>query len=184
MRIVIALLLALFATPCGALLVQWTGNGHWYEARHTPDRIDWEAAQAQCAADGGYLATILSAEENEFVFALASGDSSFWYIDAFENGIGPWIGGIQVPGSLEPDGGWHWITGEPWSYTNWASGEPNNFALDENRAHLFGLRTLIGDTWNDVNWDEPLLGYIFEVEELPTPVSPVTWGRVKGLFSR
>ena len=40
-----------------------------------------------------------------------------------------WLGGFQdltSPNYSEPSGGWTWVTGEPWSYTNWFPGEPNN----------------------------------------------------------
>ncbi len=33
-----------------------------------------------------------------------------------------WLGGTDA-GS---QGNWHWVTGEPWSYTNWAPGQPDN----------------------------------------------------------
>jgi hypothetical protein len=32
---------------------------------------------------------------------------------------GPWIGGYQDSNASEPEGGWNWVTGEPWIYTNW-----------------------------------------------------------------
>lgn len=44
-----------------------------------------------------------------------------------------WLGGIQSPGSTEPNGGWTWTDGEPFVYTNWASGQPDNGGANENR---------------------------------------------------
>ena len=32
---------------------------------------------------------------------------------------------LNDPMYSEPGGGWKWITGEPWVYTNWLIGEPN-----------------------------------------------------------
>ncbi len=68
----------------------------------------------------GYLATIHSQPENDFVYDLIKG-YEYWHgplkpTDAF---TGPWLGGMQMAGSSEPAGGWTWVTGEPWSYTNW-----------------------------------------------------------------
>ncbi|MCP3921439.1 MAG: hypothetical protein GY714_02520 [Desulfobacterales bacterium] len=40
--------------------------------------------------------------------------------DHHEIKIGPFIGGYQPPGSSEPSGGWSWLSGEKWRYTNWA----------------------------------------------------------------
>lgn len=60
------------------------------------------------------LATITSEAENTFVTTELGGT------------VRAWLGGQQLPGSSEPEGGRQWITGEPWAYTNWDSGEPNN----------------------------------------------------------
>lgn len=68
----------------------------------------------------GYLAAINSAEENAFftdtIAPLAA--------------LGPrfeiWVGGHQPAGSPEPGGGWSWLSGEPWTYSNWSAGQPNN----------------------------------------------------------
>src|SRR5262249_27254398 len=45
-----------------------------------------------------------------------------------------WIGGYQdrgAPDYSEPAGGWRWVTGGKWDYTNWNGGEPNNYAGGE-----------------------------------------------------
>ncbi len=48
-------------------------------------------------------------------------------------------------GVPEPAGGWQWVTGEPFTYTNWKFGEPNDaFAEDT-------ISTFIGGQWNDGN---------------------------------
>src|SRR5215216_4699575 len=62
---------------------------------------------------------------------------------------GPWLGGLQPPGSIEPAGGWMWHTGEPFSFLGWNTGEPNNNAGNEDRIDLFGYRAPLGDLWND-----------------------------------
>src|SRR4030042_2151515 len=102
--------------PSGA--VKWD-NGHCYEAVLAPG-VSWDQAQAQCVARGGHLVTITSAEENAFVFSLVSGNASFWFLDAFGNGLGPWLGGYQISGSVGPAGGWGGVTGEAfYASTNW-----------------------------------------------------------------
>jgi hypothetical protein len=108
--------------------VEWPvsdgGNGHFYEAVAVPDRINWTDAQAAVVAAGGYLATITSAEEQAFVYAQALANLAVW--EPSGDRRGPWLGGLQPPGSPEPGGAWGWVTGEPFAYTYWTSGEPNN----------------------------------------------------------
>lgn len=115
------LLAACLATSFGADSVaaqtQWSENGHYYAVINQV--TSWQ--QAKVLAEGmvfmgvrGHLATITSEAENTFV-TTKLGDTA-----------GAWLGGQQLPGSLEPAGGWQWITGEPWAYTKWDDGEPNN----------------------------------------------------------
>ena len=139
--------------PQGA--VQWLGNNHWYEAVLVPTGIDWVAAQNEAYVAGGYLATLASAAENDFVYDLVAADA-FWNNgsgDVGDGRSGPWLGGIQAPGSAEPDGGWHWesdwLTGEPWSYTNWNAGEPNNVDGVEEVLQF----TMKSSSWNDCRTD-------------------------------
>ena len=40
-----------------------------------------------------------------------------------------WIGGYQDMNASdysEPDGGWKWVTGEPWSFIGWWEGGPSS----------------------------------------------------------
>lgn len=91
-----------------------SGNLNWYQAAYLADDA------------GGYLASVTSKEENAFVFDLVSDQKYFWIFpkggpnNHFEISIGPFLGGYQPEGSAEPDGGWSWLSGEPWSYSNWA----------------------------------------------------------------
>ena len=150
--------------------VQWAGNTHWYEAIHVAEGLNWTDARNAAISNGGYLATITSAPENDFVFNLANANDALWYIDNSNNGIGPWLGGYQPAGSPEPAGGWTWdVTGEPWGYAIWGSGEPNNWGGTEHYLHLFGHQTLKANTWNDIPHDVLIRGYI--IETVPEPAS-------------
>ena len=157
------------ATP-----VQWPvaqgGNDHFYEAILKPSGINWEDANEEALAMGGYLATITSLEENTFVFSLVDQNQDFWFIDSYDNGIGPFLGGFQLEGSPEPDGGWQWVTGEPFLYTNWAIDEPNN-AGDENRLQFFGYLTLMDSTWNDYPQQALARGFIVEYDDIKCDVN-------------
>jgi hypothetical protein len=150
---------------CPAGTAKWS-NGHCYEAVLAPG-LSWVAAHGSCQGRGGHLATNTSAAENAFVFGLVSGNNAFWYLDLFGNGLGPWLGGTQPDGSQEPGGGWQWVTGEPFAYTNWEAGQPDNGggAIDQNRLRFFKKGGLIGDRWDDSEADNPVahrLGYVCE----------------------
>lgn len=106
----------------GAAEPQLQGNavgwkGHYYRVIDASDigtEVDgWDMAEAFCEYLGGYLATITSAEEDAFVFnnvLLASGYESAYF-------------GLT---DEEEEGHWRWVSGEPFEYSNWADGEPNN----------------------------------------------------------
>ncbi|MBR3753418.1 MAG: hypothetical protein IKK50_09855, partial [Ruminiclostridium sp.] len=75
-------------------------------------------AEHFCDLLGGYLATITSEGENEFLCSLmADGNSAQYY-----------IGGTD----RDKEGTWEWMNGESWEYANWYPGgfagtrEPNN----------------------------------------------------------
>lgn len=153
-----------------ATMVEWSvidgGNGHFYEAIAAMEPITWDVANEAATAAGGYLVTITSQAENDFVFNLI-GDPIYWY-PSF-NLRGPWIGGFQPEGSPEPDGGWSWVTGEPFIYSNWDSEQPNEFNNNnENRIH-FGNKPYRTPTWNDVpeNFSE-IKAYVVEIPEPAT----------------
>ncbi|GEM_PF-5078556 len=112
-------------------------SGHWYEyigkgcdyiSIYAEKYPSWEIAKLICEKRGGYLVVISSAEENSFVRSLGP-ESIFigYYQDPDDltdnNGIPE-----GCPGN-EPSGCWKWVdnpVGETSSYTNWASGQPDN----------------------------------------------------------
>ncbi len=121
------------------IAVQWSasqgGNDHWYAMYSLGDDATYQNALDIAEHFGGTLATITTPEEQIFInntmYATVVGGVTA-------------IGLFQEPKSQEPDGGWLWVTGEPVAWTNWASGEPNDF---EDEA--FGMMYPNG-TWNDV----------------------------------
>ncbi len=139
------------------------GNGHFYQGVRMPKPLPWSEADRLATLLGGRLVTITSAAENDFVFRLID-DDTYWYHSY--NWRGPWIGALQPPGSAEPDGGWTWITGEPFTYTRWDAGQPNNFnGSPENRVHFGNQRSRI-PTWNDVRENfEEVVSFVVEWEQ-------------------
>ena len=129
-------------------------SGHFYRYVPQPD-ITWH--EARDAAEGmsyhelqGYLATITSAVENEFIWSKI-------------DGLG-WIGATDE----ETEGTWKWVTGPEgldggmifWdgdasgqpvdgNYANWSEGEPNNL-YGEHYAHINLDPNKEDKTWNDL----------------------------------
>ena len=108
-------------------------DGHYYYV-YNLDSIDtWEAAKQYCEEQGGYLATITSAEENEFLYQYLR---EFSYESAY----------FGLTDSKE-EGVWIWDNGENVSYTNWHEDEPNSENPNEDYA-MFYFKYQDG-TWND-----------------------------------
>ncbi|HEX9063379.1 MAG TPA: lectin-like protein, partial [Clostridia bacterium] len=131
-------------------------NGHVYHMVNKA--LSWDDAnkEASCLTYNGvkgHLATMTSVGESEFIYSTWP-DVTFGY----------WLGGFQQTGSSEPSGGWQWITGEPWEYTNWSGGEPNNSGGNENYLHYWSSRDGSGG-WNDIaNNYSNIKGYIVEFD--------------------
>ena len=179
-----AIIIGLTPSVTSAAPVQWAGNGHWYEAVLNRGALTWDAAQLNAVAAGGYLATVVTAAENDFVFGLVD-QAAYWVAEsaASNANLGPWIGGFQSAGAPEPAGGWQWVTGEAWSWTNWQGGEPNNgpgpHGLTESRLHYFAYGSR-ANAWNDLyevlpnpslNLGSPI-AYVIEYDALPNALVP------------
>ena len=132
-----------FAQPVS----QGTLGNYTYIAVLAPGGITWTAAEADAVAMGGQLASITSATEDQFVYSLISSDASLWAREGGNPngaGIGPWVGGYNQAGS------WYWSDGAAFSYSNWASGEPNDYGGNENYIEFYSnTGSLMNDSWND-----------------------------------
>jgi len=101
------------------------GNGHYYALVFPSDpnnNYTWEAANqaaSQMTYNGlpGHLATVTSAEENAF---LQSSFESKFIPTPYDGGPGD----IAYIGLHKVNGEWQWVTGEPFSYSNWHPGDP------------------------------------------------------------
>jgi len=161
-------------TGVNAAPVQWQisagGNDHWYEAVSVPDGITWSNANSAATAMGGYLATITSAAENTFVYSLVDADIYWTNIDGVDT-AGPWLGGFD-------SGGWKWVTGEPFSYTNWYPGDPNYrmdppYTYPQDALVMYGSGPTIAyrsPMWDD-DWHSNPHEVSYVVEFVPEPSS-------------
>jgi len=108
-----------------------TQNGHIYQLIQEPKT--WTEGRSHCESLGGYLVTITSREEKNFIFnqILQYSNHDVW------------------AGATDKDfkGDWKWITGEKFEYTNWNKGEPNN---ENGIEDYLELRLVFGFKWNDV----------------------------------
>jgi hypothetical protein len=150
----------------------YTTNGHYYErvdASVTWYQSELAAESSTYMGNHGYLATITSQAELEFIVANLGGEAVRAH----------WLGGYQPSGSAEPAGGWSWVTGEAWSYTNWAPFEPNNLVngAEDGLELLWDTRYALG-TWNDYVRSHLNSGYIVEY---PAPEASTYWSILIGV---
>lgn len=152
------------AIPVSAVPIFNPGNGHYYEAI-ADTTLNWTDAKAAAEAKNhlgasGYLATITSAEEQEFIVAN------------FPEAVAGYIlGGYQ-----ENNVDWLWVTGEPFVYTNWSPGEPNDFqGNQEDYLQFHGFLPDGNPTglWNDIG-NFPATGYVVEYEPRAVPDAHAT----------
>lgn len=124
-------------------------NEHRYLLIDQPS--DWHDARNYCAIRGGYLATVQNAEENNFIYQIIQ-----------NNNI--WLGATD---EVE-EGTWKWVSGEPWEYGNWESGEPSGNGPRGPEHYLtFGSSLL----WNDIPADE-LLYFVCEWNSSDSLITP------------
>jgi hypothetical protein len=149
----------------------WPANGHAYRTVVVPGGISWTDARAAAEAAGGYLATVTSAAENDFVFALVD-QPQYWNQEPGGSDLGPWLGALQPEDSGNPAANWTWVSGEAWSYTAWFSGEPNNFeGAGENYLSYkcYGTAGCRSSGWNDLPdnisvYGTAVLSYVIEFD--------------------
>lgn len=103
-----------------------TFNNHAYKT-YAESSVTWLDAKQKCETLGGYLVTITSQEEQNFIESINS--KKLWIGGYLDNGV------------------WKWVTNEEWSYTNWGSGEPNN---SSNVVANEGYVAVWPKKWNDL----------------------------------
>jgi hypothetical protein len=137
----------------------------------TPSGINWNFAWDSALGHGGYLCTVTSQAENDFVFSLV--DSSLYWYERPSTGLlaGPWLGGTQDFGSIEPDSGWHWVTDETMDFRNWSPGQPDNQGGNENAIHFGESTNVRVPTWDDASsLDGAIRGFVRELSADTTTV--------------
>jgi hypothetical protein len=133
-------------------------NGHSYY--RSTGSMTWTDARQACVNMGGHLVTLANSAEQSFVF------------NTWPSG---WIGFTDEA----VEGQWRWVTGEPVTYTNWNSGEPNN-AGNEDYAQFVS-----GGKWNDL--PNVSLPYVIEFEYVVTTtawvIDTIVYTNSSGFYS-
>jgi cysteine-rich repeat protein len=122
------------------------------------DAANFEGAQAACVERGAHLATISSAAENKIARSFVNNSK--------------WLGGHEDVSATSPGTGTYvWLSGEPFTYTNWAAREPDQArvrCMDSNQICYEHCISMLGDgTWADARCDVSD-GYVCEWEPAGT----------------
>ncbi len=129
--------------PGFTYLGEYSGHRYFRSNFNKP----WALAKDTAQRLGAHLATVTSAGENDFLF-----------------GPEAWIGLTDEA----VEGTFVWVTGEPFVYSNWFEGNPNNTGGIEDHVFMnfFGTRQ-----WVDHDGTEPKPFIIeFECSASPTPI--------------
>jgi hypothetical protein len=176
----------LAAAPASANFMLWQGNGNHYN--FIPSNLTWH--QAKTAAESmtfmgvsGHLATITSADENNFISTnfntgLASNFAWIGGIEPNDNGIWRWAVGPETGLQFSMFG----LPTAPFNYANWGGIEPNDFNPNEDFT-MFNIGLTFGPIgqgqWADATPiptpEDPVIGYVVEFETssiMATPAPP------------
>lgn len=104
-----------------------TYGGHNYQLTSSAEY--WTAAEAEAVLEGGHLVTINDSAEEAWLQS-EFGSSRMW-IGFTDQAV---------------EGTWAWISGQAVTYTNWASGEPNNAGGED-----YAVMNWSGINWNDLH---------------------------------
>lgn len=124
------------AQPCtaGDARARDPASGHCIV--YVEQTITWPQATAACVALGGHLATPTSLAENSIANSLPLSPDTLPDI---------WLGANDLTAEMD----WEWVTGEPFVFQNWRSGEPNDGNSDTLAEDCMILESDTGGTWDD-----------------------------------
>jgi len=148
--------------------VQWSvadgGNGHWYEGFAEADEISFEEANAHAISKGGYLASVTTEGESNFIKNNVANNTDLWVYDVNECLCGgPFIGGYR--NSTED---WQWTDQSSWKWTSWHPGNPDGAFEDSQSVRLWDFSS---QNWvdhrNAGETGSVVISYLVEWDSLP-----------------
>ena len=180
-----------FATTSSVLLPRFltfslgdvysNANGHFYKINVSNQ--DWQSAKLAAQSTAyfgmqGYLATVTSALENNFIKNITPYTSA-WLGGSDEfNAINSVLGTSLYANQSVSENKYYWVNGpeaglqfsqnnfpsttQPGMYANWMNGEPNNAGANE---HYVQLQTAAGQ-WNDMPNSSILMPSVVEYGEM------------------
>lgn len=151
-------------------------TGHFYQYVSDPG-ISWTDARNAAAASSlygltGYLATVTSSTENDFIAAKLAGNGWLGASDSAQEADWRWVTGPEAGTQFWQGDDGSCGAGTPGTpgpvnglYSNWAGGEPNNCPPAENYAHFYSSN----GTWNDFpdSAGASIDGYVVEYGGMP-----------------
>jgi hypothetical protein len=160
---------------------------HFYE--YVAGTISWTGSYTSATGKSyfgraGYLSTMLSSAENNFVWKIMPSDAWFGACDDYTY-VNAALGATTYASQAAVEGKWHWVTGPEkgtlfsngngspvtatGKYANWAGGEPNN-AGSEHYGQFYSSNN---GMWNDLP-NTTLGGYICEYGDMPGDITTST----------
>ena len=121
-----------------------TYEGHIYARYDLP--LNYTQAEKFCEQAGGHLAAITSWQESLVVRSILEDAAYSEY----------WLGASDE----EWEGGWKWLTGETFDWTNWDDSQPDNYDGNED---FLTIDSYYG-SWNDRPADAEDIGFLLEIE--------------------
>ena len=110
-------------------------NGHYYKIFNI--NSNWQQAKEYCESMDGHLVTITSQNEQNFIENLIN-------LQGTRNNL--WIGSFRNSSDV-----WSWVTGESFSYSNWAKGMPDNYKNMQDKGMIMNkFHTGFFGKWDDV----------------------------------
>ena len=111
------------------------------------DIVTWQEAKIYCEKLGGHLVTITGEAEQNIVYSLVENRKrASYYIGLTDE---------------KQEGNFQWVTNEAFSYTNWATGQPDNYGGNENYGVIYNEQNGL---WNDYTNQNNRLGFVCEIE--------------------
>ncbi|XP_077993134.1 macrophage mannose receptor 1-like [Glandiceps talaboti] len=102
-------------TERGSCPTGWSLHGDYCYLFETIKTMPYAGAENKCESYGGTLASIEDGDEQSFLSGRMDNIRTFMWIGLHDRGT---------------EDGWEWVDGTPYSFQNWASGEPNNYDND------------------------------------------------------